>query len=737
MNSDILHLPSDSFSSQKRKTVLAHPYYGEFLAALDFDDGWTQVFYPELLRYIEALSEIPSIELTREEVENKVHITLKSSDVEEKTVASIFEVTKKLQTEFHCSPIFQHIGYNPYPETYALPWLAKNLPAEHLMYERSDLQKHIVKIHLIQNKLAELEVFISQLKSNPVDLSEIEISQMQLIISTKSQLEENLKVLQERLALLTQSHYASLSQKEMWMPAEVMFWYASMSPNKESVTSQSKDADALAYISEQNTRKQNHVFEAILKFLEAQWEAWKKQAENIQKQSKEPTPEKQELTWGALRRQQDKEFIDGYKFNPIEQEIASEIQRELITPYQYDLRGEKEHNLFENEFSIYVLWKSCTVNGRYIPWESSDTCSVEISIQTPFVYLHKNIIDTTKFKKFKISETIKITQDTYWAYQFQTLLKKLFIHAHMFNDIDSNIQHYDRYEKEYDQDKEYLFSAASRICSDYLKKYIPTSRHSWSDDQQRYEVELEVKKNYLSLHEKLFWTLEKLHREERLIINALLFHPDTSLYSELDFSLEKYTEIITALARYINQTQSEESVKTVLHIPKQNEKFKFRYKNQQLLTSGRYVEKHIWITTKNPDGDTTGIRVWRPQDKVKKLLSNTLVLSNEITDSFHIYDPYIKALSRNYLVTEINPKIGLYNLQEKSGTDSPSYLLRLQWEIISEDKGKTFDVCITPKLIPVWEGHQETSKTKIYQAITSILQQDFTKQEPWIPSIIV
>lgn len=53
--SDINFPTTNSFISQPMRNIRDHMYYGEFCAALDFDDGWKDATYPHFKEYISEL----------------------------------------------------------------------------------------------------------------------------------------------------------------------------------------------------------------------------------------------------------------------------------------------------------------------------------------------------------------------------------------------------------------------------------------------------------------------------------------------------------------------------------------------------------------------------------------------------------------------------------------------------------------------------------------------------------
>ena len=139
----------NSFLTQREKHIRSLYYYGEFLALLDFDDGWDSRVHPLLMKYISEVSEsiaLSGIEVSCNEIQNQIRIILSASEVSDESIEKVFEISRDLQRNYDLSPIIQHVDKSFVSPKNMLPVECEKPGEGTLLHPRSVIQREVVKL---------------------------------------------------------------------------------------------------------------------------------------------------------------------------------------------------------------------------------------------------------------------------------------------------------------------------------------------------------------------------------------------------------------------------------------------------------------------------------------------------------------------------------------------------------------------------------------------------------------
>lgn len=194
---------TNNFLNKREKSIRSMFYYGEFLAFIDYDDGWKNIIYPQLLKFIEEFSH-DKISIDKEFHNSCIHVILAcpSPDINQK---DIYEVSSDLQKRFFCSPILQHL-WQQQDYSHPLPVTMQKVPEESPVYFRWKIQELFTQRQKLEHSRARIDHLVATIGDKTFE------SALTMQSNISRQIEEFDRVIPEAIA----EFYAHEALRETW-----------------------------------------------------------------------------------------------------------------------------------------------------------------------------------------------------------------------------------------------------------------------------------------------------------------------------------------------------------------------------------------------------------------------------------------------------------------------------------------------------------------------------------------
>jgi len=162
-----LNIAQNSFENPQQKAIRSFAFYAEFIASIDFDDGWKSVVMPQLLGYLDTLSETldgDKVQIITDTTQELVHISLSIPLNTHGSFETGMQISKALQQDFYCSPVFQSLWWDRVDPKSPLPTQMKEVHEDEYISHRLKIQSHIAQILKIQQELEASELRLKNLQ---------------------------------------------------------------------------------------------------------------------------------------------------------------------------------------------------------------------------------------------------------------------------------------------------------------------------------------------------------------------------------------------------------------------------------------------------------------------------------------------------------------------------------------------------------------------------------------------
>ncbi len=213
MNTTLLQ---NTFLSPEEKYKRSRGYHGEFFVLPDFDDGWKQNLYDDILRYLENIwSWDIGIEIY-ENIESykwALHVVLDLDKVTGENRDELMTLATTLQRDYHMTPIHQGVHYAT-PDKESLPVVLESPKDWEAGYHRHKLQWYVASIFVMQCEIDRISYLISTIGSG---------SDMGMpwfiwdLFKTRQSLTSQLKEMNHQVQELTAQLYLELSTESFWV----------------------------------------------------------------------------------------------------------------------------------------------------------------------------------------------------------------------------------------------------------------------------------------------------------------------------------------------------------------------------------------------------------------------------------------------------------------------------------------------------------------------------------------
>jgi len=180
-------------------------YYGEFLASLDFDDGWRDMTYKHLKEYVSLeQTENPEITITCSEIGDRVQVILQSDDISEKSVQKIYDISHSLQREYLCSVFEENIHPLFKAKNILFPFRVEIPHVGEHYHTRCKLQEVLIELEKLNRSRKQLDYMAEKIAAPHSDYAQTITTLLQQI----DQIESPLKL---QLAEFVSEEYAAIS----------------------------------------------------------------------------------------------------------------------------------------------------------------------------------------------------------------------------------------------------------------------------------------------------------------------------------------------------------------------------------------------------------------------------------------------------------------------------------------------------------------------------------------------
>jgi len=697
--------PKNPMLSARSQQSLILPYSWEFLASLNFDDGWRDVVYPEVQSYAQSLADVSeNISLKIEETKDAVIVALQSMGNDESDIKGIYDISKKLMTDFSLSPIFQEVRYNPHNELYPLPWRVRIPDSQDKIYPRMQVQEALKNLYLIRYKLEDIDAGISYLVSQERD--DLRTQQLNQLTLQRESFYNSIPRLEQEIESLMEELYIWNIQRDIWDDTQMIF---SKSAIAEDIISPSTKQQENS-----NSDLQTQVLQEMLEFFK--WQKNKKKPKNKKnKKNKKNTPKTEAVK--SLRHQ----FTQS--ITPEEQELIWSIQDLLITPIETTLLEEDKKIDIEKSVDIDIRGKNYNFSASFNKKDNS--LSLQIKTPLPKVILNNVYNDewrvvTARFHEknlIQISQNISVVNNKAVSEDIKYVSQLLFTYI---NSLEEHIKNYDTHN--------------AVTLEESIKPKTPIDQLYAIAYWYLYDISHSVNKlkngdifSYVKEQARFFKTYNEViylisHMSEEDVLNFFHINSDYLLSHSRssDFTwwssfkafknIESYISLLIGFKNYKTWTVKGKEIPIKI---KKNKSDIWFYKTEK-------ASNNFWGYDWGYSHDEREIELsdisfarYQWENRHYEMRTNRALKNHEVTKTKLVYAPIIEEISKHYRVEQINSDMGMYNICPiiEWADSGEKYFLRFYGELLPVDaKCKMFQMHITPIIIPygdLWDTYQD------------------------------